>query len=90
MTYHLLYNVFGVQHYPVAVYLLAVLTSVGVSALNEIMEFIIAMSLERNGVGGYENAMLDFVFNLSGALSCYRSVRLVLQARNGRKTVALP
>jgi Predicted membrane protein (DUF2238) len=46
----------------------AVLVSVGVSALNEIMEFLIAVTIERNGVGGYENAMLDLIFNLSGAV----------------------
>lgn len=48
--------------------LLATMASMGVSALNEIMEFLIAISLERNGVGGYENAMLDLVFNFSGAV----------------------
>lgn len=49
-------------------FLLATMASMGVSALNEIMEFLIAISLERNGVGGYENAMLDLIFNLAGAL----------------------
>ena len=46
----------------------AVMISLGISGLNEIMEFIIAMSLERNGVGGYVNAMLDLIFNVSGAI----------------------
>ncbi len=49
-------------------FLVASMASMGVSALNEIMEFLIAVNLERNGVGGYENAMLDLIFNLSGAL----------------------
>jgi uncharacterized membrane protein YjdF len=48
--------------------LLASMAAMGVSALNEIMEFLIAISLERNGVGGYENAMLDLIFNFSGAV----------------------
>lgn len=58
--------------------LIALMASMGVSALNEIMEFLIAISLERNGVGGYENAMLDLIFNFSGAviaitaLKCYQ------------------
>jgi uncharacterized membrane protein YjdF len=47
--------------------LVALMASMGVSAMNEIMEFLIAVTLERNGVGGYENAMLDLVFNFSGA-----------------------
>jgi uncharacterized membrane protein YjdF len=46
----------------------AIMISVGISGMNEIMEFLIAISLERNGVGGYENAMLDLIFNFSGAL----------------------
>jgi hypothetical protein len=46
----------------------AVLTSLGVSSLNEIMEFLISVTVERNGVGGYENAMLDLIFNLFGAV----------------------
>lgn len=48
--------------------LLAVMASMGVSAMNEIMEFLIAINLDRHGVGGYENAMLDLVFNFGGAL----------------------
>lgn len=47
---------------------ISVLISEGISALNEIMEFLIAVSIEDNGVGGYENAMLDLMFNLGGAL----------------------
>lgn len=46
--------------------LAAVLISVGVSGLNEIMEFIISLTME-NGVGGYDNTMLDMCFNLAGA-----------------------
>lgn len=48
--------------------LIAVMASMGVSAMNEIMEFLISVTLERNGVGGYENAMLDLIFNFSGAI----------------------
>lgn len=45
----------------------AILTSLGISSLNEIMEFLIAVSLASNGVGGYENTLLDLIFNFSGA-----------------------
>jgi glycopeptide antibiotics resistance protein len=48
--------------------IIALMASMGVSAMNEIMEFLIAMSVEQNGVGGYENAMLDLIFNFSGAV----------------------
>ena len=47
--------------------LIAVMASMGMSAMNEIMEFLIAINLEQNGVGGYENAMLDLIFNFAGA-----------------------
>lgn len=68
MSYHVLRLPLAIRGHEFLVALAAVLISVGVSALNEIMEFLIAITLERNGVGGYENAMLDFIFNLSGAV----------------------
>jgi putative membrane protein len=69
MAFHTLRNVLGVTIKTGLVALAAVLISVGVSSLNEIMEFLIALNLERNGVGGYENAMLDLIFNLGGAVA---------------------
>jgi putative membrane protein len=68
MAYHLLRNILAIKGHTILIFLMAVMASVGVSALNEIMEFIIAVTVERNGVGGYENAMLDLIFNLSGAV----------------------
>ena len=68
MTYHLLRNILAIKNHTKLIILMAIMASVGVSALNEIMEFLIAVTVERNGVGGYENAMLDLIFNLSGAM----------------------
>ena len=68
MYYYIIRSFFGVKGYEFGVWFLAALTSLGFSGLNEIMEFLIAISLERNGVGGYENAMLDLIFNFSGAV----------------------
>jgi putative membrane protein len=62
--------------------LVASMASMGVSALNEIMEFLIAVNLERNGVGGYENAMLDLIFNLSGALIAVAAIVLFENRRS--------
>lgn len=59
--------------------LLACMASMGVSAMNEIMEFLISISLERNGVGGYENAMLDLIFNFTGAFGA--SIILLLKEK---------
>lgn len=68
MAHHVLSYRFKIPKKSFLLTLAAVLISVGVSSLNEIMEFLIAISLEENGVGGYENAMLDLIFNLSGAV----------------------
>ncbi len=65
MAHHLFFTKWGAKGYLVLV--AAVLTSVGISVLNEIMEFIISLNM-TNGVGGYENTMLDLIFNLSGAI----------------------
>jgi uncharacterized membrane protein YjdF len=68
MAYHLLRNSLVLKAHTGLVAVFAIMTSVGVSALNEIMEFLIAVTVERNGVGGYENAMIDLIFNLAGAV----------------------
>jgi Predicted membrane protein (DUF2238) len=68
MSYHALRVPLQVTGHTFLVALAAALISLGVSGLNEIMEFLIAITLERNGVGGYENAMLDLIFNWAGAL----------------------
>lgn len=68
MSYHILRSSFSIKVHSGLAAAFATLTSVGISALNEIMEFLIAVTVERNGVGGYENAMLDLMFNLSGAI----------------------
>lgn len=67
MSLHVLQRYIAARTPAWLVALLAVMTAVGVSTLNEIMEFIISLNLE-NGVGGYENTMLDIIFNLLGAI----------------------
>ena len=77
MAYHLLRARLMVTNHNVLVFLFAVLASVGISGLNEIMEFFISLTME-NGVGGYDNTMLDMCFNLGGALiATWLYVRLV-------------
>jgi uncharacterized membrane protein YjdF len=66
--YYLLRGALSVRGPLWLVLLVAVMASMGVSAMNEIMEFLISVALPRNGVGGYENAMLDLIFNFSGAV----------------------
>lgn len=67
MAYHTIKSYFSISADGKMLALIAVLVSVGVSGLNEIMEFFISLGME-NGVGGYDNTMLDMCFNLAGAL----------------------
>ncbi len=57
-------------------YLLAALASIGVGALNEIVEFAAVVFLGQTGVGGYYNTALDLVFNTLGAFVGLAVVKL--------------
>jgi uncharacterized membrane protein YjdF len=65
---HLLRNYFGDRHSQFLVGFIAIMSSLGVGALNEIIEFIAVLTVPDNGVGGYYNNVLDIVFNFTGAL----------------------
>lgn len=45
-----------------------VMSGLGVGALNEILEFIVAQAIPESGVGGYLNTSLDLCADLIGAL----------------------
>jgi uncharacterized membrane protein YjdF len=53
---------------PLAVSVLIVFIGMGIGALNEIIEFILVLTLPKTGVGGYDNTMWDIVFNTIGAI----------------------
>lgn len=76
-AYHLIRDTLGVRGHVTLVILLAFAASLGVSAMNEIMEFSIAISMERHGVGGYHNTMLDLVFNFAGAIAALGAYGLI-------------
>lgn len=65
---HLLRNYFGNTHSQLLVGFIAIMASLGVSAINEMLEFIAVLTVPDNGVGGYHNTLLDIVFNFAGAL----------------------
>lgn len=65
---HLLRNYYGIIKNQFLLALIAVMASLGVSAINEIIEFIAVLTVPGNGVGGYFNTALDIVFNFLGAL----------------------
>ncbi len=45
------------------------MASVGLSVLNELVEFGAVVALGKTGVGGYGNTLLDLVFNTLGAFT---------------------
>lgn len=49
------------------IFILAALISMGLGAINEIVEFIATVTIERVNVGGYYNTALDLIFNMIGA-----------------------
>lgn len=79
MAYHTIHRYFALTRDGSMLALVAVLVSVGISGLNEIMEFFISLTME-NGVGGYDNTMLDMCFNLGGALLAMTLYRLMKKA----------
>ena len=67
MFYHLLRNVVGIKTHQIFIAAVAIFAAAGFSIINEIVEFWAAVNIPGNGVGGYENTVLDLIFNLSGA-----------------------
>jgi uncharacterized membrane protein YjdF len=57
----------GIDRWGTLAFLLVLMGS-GFGAINEIIEFIAVVTGPETGVGGYENTMLDLVFNLIGGI----------------------
>jgi hypothetical protein len=68
MAYHLVQVVLDAKGNTILVAFLAILVSSGVGALNEAVEFFIALNLHKNLAYGYPNAAMNILFNLAGAL----------------------
>jgi putative membrane protein len=56
-----------VRSHKVLIAAIAIFAAAGFSIINEIIEFLAAVNLPETGVGGYENTVLDMIFNLTGA-----------------------
>lgn len=54
---------------PLYFFAFVTITSIGLSVINELIEFCAVIFLGQTGVGGYFNTMLDFVFNSLGAIA---------------------
>ncbi len=63
-------NLFKKNNYPMGKFtcMVTVFCVLGFGALIEIQEFIVALTVDDNGVGTYVNNMLDLVANLIGSL----------------------
>jgi putative membrane protein len=67
MFYHLLTAIVGIKTHLVLIAATAIFAAAGFSIINEIIEFLATVNLPETGVGGYENTVLDMIFNLVGA-----------------------
>ena len=67
MFFHLLREIIGIKTHIILVAAIAIFAAAGFSIINEIVEFLAAVNLPETGVGGYENTVLDMIFNLTGA-----------------------
>ncbi len=69
VAYHLIKPYLGsVVNYKV-LYVLVVLMGMGVGAFNEIVEYFATLVFSETGVGGYDNTMIDIIFNTLGAIT---------------------
>jgi uncharacterized membrane protein YjdF len=68
MALHLLREVVGIKTHTIFIACAAIFAAAGFSIINEIIEFLATVNLPETGVGGYENTVLDMIFNLGGAI----------------------
>lgn len=69
IAYHLLKPYWNERVNYKIVYPALVAISMGLGALNEIVEFMAVVAFTETGVGGYFNTTLDLVFNTFGAIA---------------------
>lgn len=67
MFLHVLRTIVHIQTHRIVIAVIAVFAAAGFSIINEIVEFLATVYLPETGVGGYENTVLDLIFNLAGA-----------------------
>lgn len=77
MFLHVLREIIGISTHRVLVATIAIFAAAGFSILNEIVEFSMTVMLPETGVGGYENTVLDLIFNLCGAIIAVVTAELI-------------
>lgn len=69
LLWHLMRRHFPEMDGSVSIYAFAILGSMGLGALNEMIEFAAVIMFPQTNVGGYVNTALDLVFNAAGAIT---------------------
>lgn len=85
MFWHILREVLNIRTHIVVVAIIAIFAAAGFGIINEIIEFWAAMNIPDNGVGGYENTVLDLIFNLAGAAIAVTCVSLLELSKPSQK-----
>ena len=86
VVYHLLRPYLNEKTNWKVIYLILIVAGSGLGVLNEIVEFTAVVSLSETGVGGYENTLLDLIFNTLGAVAA----TVFIHFRRKRKNVSVP
>jgi putative membrane protein len=84
VLWHLLQHHFPALRGTATIYCFSVLGSMGLGALNELIEFAAVLAFPNTNVGGYYNTALDLFFNGAGAVAAAILIRL----GPGRRPVA--
>ena len=69
LLWHLMRRHFPEMDGSVSIYAFAILGSMGLGALNEMIEFAAVIMFPQTNVGGYVNTALDLAFNAAGAIT---------------------
>lgn len=85
VLWHLLHRHFSVMDGTASIYVFAVLGSMGLGAVNEMIEFVAVVMFPQTNVGGYVNTAMDLVFNAAGAVA---AMLVVAATRPGRQKPA--
>ena len=68
LLWHLLRRHFPIMDQTRSIYVFAALGSMGLGAVNEMIEFAAVVMFPQTNVGGYVNTALDLLFNAAGAV----------------------
>ncbi len=73
--------VFSKRGFPQTNFMLfiAILSVLGLGGINEVIEFVVTLTVKHNGVGAYNNNMLDLVANLFGSITAIFSYKYLLK-----------